>query len=56
MAARRPPASDFGFGEWTVELLGAVVELGLKVGAELGEDVGTGGGGEMVADGLEVAG
>ena len=47
---------DFGVGEGAVELFGAVVELGLEVGAELGEDVVAGGGGEVVADGLEVAG
>ena len=45
----------FGIGEGAVELFGAVVELGLEVGAELGEDVFAGGGREVVADGLEVA-
>ena len=47
---------DFGVGERAVEFFGAVVELGLEVGAEFGEDVVAGGGGEVVADGLEVAG
>ena len=47
---------DFGFGEGAVELFGAVVDLGLQVGAEFGEDVGAVGGGEVIADGLEVAG
>ena len=46
---------DFGLGEGAVEFFGAVVDLGLEVGAEFGEDVVAGGGGEVVADGLEVA-
>jgi hypothetical protein len=45
---------ELGFGEGAVELFGAVVDLGAEVGAEFVEDVVAGGGGKVLADGLEV--